>query len=83
MAELKERQFTLEHEPIPEPIQEDKIGQALTRLRANNAIYFHSSEGIHHFLLKCAVCFVLERLGKQFQTEKPVLSNVREILSTV
>jgi hypothetical protein len=37
----------------------------------NNAIYFHSSEGVHHFLLKCAVCFVLERLGKQFQTEKP------------
>jgi hypothetical protein len=52
---------------LPKTEQEATVRQA----RRHNAIYFHPREGFAHFILKCLICFVLERQGKQFETEKP------------
>ena len=49
----------------------EKNDKPLPRFRELDTIHFHGSELFHHFILKCAVCYVLHRQGKRFQTEKP------------
>ena len=62
-------QFDLQGKQIPEKVEEKS--EPKLSLRQQNTIYFHTREDLHHFLLKCAICFVLHRRGKQFKTEQP------------
>jgi hypothetical protein len=52
-------------------VREDKQRKAVAKFKEPDAIYFHPREDFDHFILKCAVCFVLHRRGKRFITEKP------------